>query len=57
MGLLHDFALDRPCVATGACEMRAAFRKTVLVVNEGLLVSTVQVRDPFQESTASGICS
>lgn len=32
-------------------------RKAVRVVNEGLLVSTVQVRGPLQGSIASGICS
>ena len=57
MGLLHAFDPERPCVVKGAREMRAASRKTVLVVNEGLLVSIVQVRDLFQESIASDICT
>ena len=57
MALLHAFDPERPREVKGAREMHAGFRKTVLVVNEGLLVSTVQVRDPLQESIASGICS
>ena len=57
VGLLHAFDPERPGVVKGAREMCAAFRKTVLVVNGGLLVSTVQFRDLLQESIASGICS
>ena len=36
----------------GAREMRAAFRKTVLVVDEGSLVSTVQARDLLRIAAA-----
>ena len=43
---------ERRLTARGERQMRAAFRKTVLVVDEGSLASTVQARDLLRIATA-----